>query len=228
MTTTHTPQATNGPAVLDRTFELGWTEWKLGFSRGLAGARRRRTIRARDLAALWPEVARAKPRVGVAADTVVSSGDEAGREGCWLHRALTAPGLGNLVVASARLEGKRRGRRTKTDRLDAGTLRTRLIRHCTGEPKVWRVVQVPRVTAEARRHGHRDLAEKKAERTQPSHRRQGFLASGGLEVREVSGDFPEGRNELRRWAGPAVPTDLPHRLWREFARRQVVDRPIRD
>jgi transposase len=173
MTTTHTPHATNGPAVLDLAFELGWTEWKLGFSRGLAGAPRRRTIRARDLAALWPEGARAKPGVGVAADTVVSRGDEAGREGCWLHRALTAPGLDNLVVASARLEGKRRGRRTKTDRLAAGTLRTRLIRHCTGEPQVWRVVQVPRVTAEDRRHGHRDLAEKKAERTQPSHRRQG-------------------------------------------------------
>jgi transposase len=94
------------------------------------------------------------------------------------------------VVDSASIEVKRRGRRTKTDRLDASKLLTMLIRHCTGEQKVWSVVHVPSVVDEDRRHVHRDLEEMKAERTQHSNRIKGLLASCGLAVREVGADFP--------------------------------------
>jgi transposase len=83
-----------------------------------------------------------------------------------LHRSLTAHGIPNLVVASASLEGKRRGRRAKTDRLDASKLLPMLLRHCTGEPKVWSVVHGPSVADADRRHVHRALAEMKAERPQ--------------------------------------------------------------
>ncbi len=150
-----------------------------------------RTIRARHLEALWDEVARAKKRFGLPEDTVVYSCYEAGRDGFWLHRYLTAHGIHNRVVDSASIEVKRRGRRTKTDRLDASQLRTMLLRHGPGEQKVWSVVHVPSVADEDRRHVHRDLEEMKAERTPQSNRMQGLLASCGLEVREVSDDFPE-------------------------------------
>jgi transposase len=173
MTATHTPQATKSQAGLYLAFKLGWTAWKLGFSTGIAGAPRLRTMRARDLEALWDEVARAKKRVGLPEETRVYSCDEAGRDGFWLPRSLPAQGIHTLVVDSASIEVNRRGRRTKTDRLDAGQWLTLLIRHCTGEPTVWSVVHVPSVADEDRRHVHRDLEEMKAARTPQRHRIQG-------------------------------------------------------
>ena len=84
MTAMHTLQTPPSGAALCLAFELGWTEWKLGFSTGLAGAPRLRTMRARDLSALWDEVARAKKRFGLPDDAGVYSRYEAGRDGCWL------------------------------------------------------------------------------------------------------------------------------------------------
>jgi transposase len=228
MIATHTSPTTNSRAVLSLAFELGWTEWKLGFSTGLAGAPRLRTIRARDLRAFWNAVARARKRLGLPEDAEVYSCYEAGRDGFWLHRCLTAYGIHHIVVDSASSEVKRRGRRLKSDRLDAGTLLTMLIRHGTGEQKVWSVVHVPSVTDEDRRHVHRDLEAMKAERTQHSNRLKGLLARCGLEVREVSADFPEVLKELRLWDGQAGPADLSHRLVREVARLQFVDPQRRD
>jgi transposase len=145
-----------------------------------------------------------------------------------LHRYLTASGIDNVIVDSASIEVKRRGRRLKTDRLDAGKLLTMLIRHCQGEQKVWSVVHVPSAADEDRRHVHRDLEEMKAERTQHSNRIKGLLASCGLAVLEVGEDFPEVLQGLRLWDGQVVPADLQQRLRREFARLQFVDRQIRD
>jgi transposase len=65
-----------------------------------------------------------------------------------------------------------------------------LIRHCTGEQKVWSVVHVPSVTAEDRRPLPRALEEMKAERTQHRNRIKGLLARWGLAVQEVGEDCP--------------------------------------
>jgi transposase len=121
-------------------------------------------------------LARAKKRLGWPEETSGYRCDEAGREGFWLHRSLSAPGVHNLAVAAASIEGKRRGRRTQPDRRDASKLLPMRIRHCTGEQKVWRVVQVPRGGDEDRRHVPRALEAMQAERTLPSNRRQGRLA----------------------------------------------------
>jgi transposase len=75
----------------------------------------------------------------------VVSGYEAGREGFWRHRFRVVHGIQNYVVDSASLEGNRRQRRAKTDRLDVHTLQTILLQYLAGEKKVWRVVLVPSV-----------------------------------------------------------------------------------
>jgi transposase len=190
MTAMHTLQTPPAGAVLSLAFALGWTAWQWGFSTGRAGAPRLRTMRARALRALWDEVARAKKRFGLPDDAGVYRCYEAGRDGFWLHRCLMAPGLHNVVVDAASIEVKRRGRRTKTDRLDASKWLTMLIRPCTGEQKVGSVVPVPSVTDEDRRHLHRDLEKMKAARTPQSNRIKGLLARGGLAVQEVGADFP--------------------------------------
>src|SRR3954470_2911382 len=82
-------------------FELGSTKWTLAFTTGLAQRPRIRTMAAGDLRALEKEVAAAKVRLGVAAETPVRSVYEAGRDGFWLHRWLVAHGVDNIVVDSS-------------------------------------------------------------------------------------------------------------------------------
>ena len=54
-------------------FDLGQSEWKLGFTIGFGQKPRLRTIAARDLNALQAEIRAAKKRFGLAEDTPVLS-----------------------------------------------------------------------------------------------------------------------------------------------------------
>ena len=208
--------------------ELGWNEWKLAFATGSADNPRLRTLRGRNTEGLLQEVAKAKQRFDLPDDAPVHSCYEAGRDGFWLHRFLEKQGIENQVVDSSSIEVKRRGRRNKTDRLDAGKLVSMLIRWHQGERKVWSVVQVPSVADEDRRQLHRDLLELKAERTQHTNRIKGLLAGCGLAMPGIDGRFPEVLAELRTWDGQAVPAELQQRLRREHERWQLVDRQIKD
>jgi len=135
--------------VLYVAFELGVDEWKLGFTKDLGTTPRVRVMPARELGRLVREIGEAKKWFGVRATARVRSCYEAGRDGFWLHRYLTAEGIDNRVVDSSSIEVNRRLRRAKSDRLDARKLLGMLIRYHAGEHKVWSVVRVP--TAGARR-----------------------------------------------------------------------------
>ena len=108
-------------------FELGNTDWKLGFTIGLGQKPRWRTIKAGDLIGVEDEIERAKRQLGLAAEVRVLSCYEAGRDGFWLHRHLDRQGVENLVVDSANIEVNRRAKRSKTDKLDVKKLVTMLI-----------------------------------------------------------------------------------------------------
>lgn len=207
--TKHTPApaARERVPVLYLAFELGWTEWKLAFATGPADNPRLRSVSARNLEVLGREIDQARKRFGLPDDAAIVSCYEAGRDGFWLHRYLEGQGIGNAVVDSSSIEVKRRGRRRKTDRLDAAKLVSQLIRWHNGEKNVWSVVQVPSVADEDRRQLHRDLIELKAERTQHSNRIKGLLASCGLEVAKLDDTFPAVLAELRMWDGQPVPAD---------------------
>ena len=228
--TTQAPVTPVSPAspVLYLAFELGWSEWKLAFATGPADNPRLRSIGGRNTQALLQEIAKAKQRFGLPADAPVVSCYEAGRDGFWLHRYLAAQGTSNSVVDSSSIEVKRRGRRRKTDRLDAGKLLSMLIRWHHGEKNVWSVVQVPGVLDEDRRQLHRDLLELKAERLQHTNRIKGLLASCGLAVTTIDGKFAAVLTSLRTWDGQPVPAQLQERLRREHERWQFVDRQLKD
>ena len=132
-------------STLHLALDLGNTTWKLAFATSHVHAPRLRTMPARDLAQLATEIAAAKSRFGLPADAPVVSCYEAGRDGFWVHRALTALGVMSHVVDSASIQENRRARRAKSDRLDATALVRLLIRHHAGECGVWSVVHVPSV-----------------------------------------------------------------------------------
>lgn len=213
-------------ARLYLAFEMGNSQWKLGFTIGLGQAPRQRTIPAGDLARLQTEVSKAKQRFGLNQENGVVSCYEAGRDGFWLHRALTEAGIENVVVDSASLEVNRRFRRVKTDRVDLGKLVTMLIRYQAGEQKVWRVVRVPTVEQEDGRQLHRELASLKRERTQHINRIKGLLVNQGVRL-AVKSDFLKRLEEVRLWDGSPLPPGLGGRVRREYARIELINQQIK-
>jgi transposase len=212
-TTQHDQQSAEQPTLF-LAFELGVNTWKLACTTGPAQRPRERSVPARDIATVREEIARAKQRFGVPEAARVVSCYEAGRDGFWLHRALVAQGVTNVVVESSSLEVKRHYRRAKTDRLDVYKLLTMLMRHAAGERKVWSVVHVPSIDEEDRRQLHRELLTAKRDRTRVINRIKGLLASQGLTM-PLHGDFLKQLEDLRLWDGSPVPPGLRQRLVRE-------------
>jgi transposase len=118
-------------------FELSAKAWKLAMTSGFGVAPWLRTVPSGDLRGVARAITQAKTRLGLPASTGVVSCYEAGRDGFWIHRAVTSVGIANRVVDSASLEVNRRARRAKTDRLDALKLVMMLVRVASGERGVW-------------------------------------------------------------------------------------------
>ena len=202
-------------------FELGLEEWKLGFATEPSAPPRVRTIPARDCARLTREIADAKQWFGVTPATPVRSCYEAGRDGFWLRRYLSAGGIANVVVDSSSIEVNRRARRAKSDRLDARKLVSMLLRYHTGERRVWSVLHVPTVADEDRRQLHRELRTLQKERTRVTNRVKGLLAAQG--VRLPKGTALKGAlATVRLWDGSALPAGLRARLERECEHAQFL------
>src|SRR5207302_9525682 len=76
-----------GAQVLYMVLELSERSWKVLFA-SAAGRRRERAVAGRDVAGLVGEIAAAKRRVGLSAQAGGVSFYRAGRERCWVGRAL--------------------------------------------------------------------------------------------------------------------------------------------
>jgi transposase len=212
-------------STLYLAFELSQKQWKLGFSVGLGQEAWKRTVEAGDLVALEQAIQLAKKRLGLPEGCRVLSCYEAGRDGFWLHRYLVSQGIANVVVDSASIEVNRRAKRAKTDRLDVGKLVRMLVRHASGERKVWSVVHVPSVEAEDRRHLHRELATLKADRTRHINRIKGLLATQGVRM-PVQTDFLARLDAVRLWDGSSLLPGLRGRLEEEYTGLQFVHQRI--
>jgi transposase len=212
--------------VLYLALELGSKEWKLALASQIGEKPRLRTIVAGNLKSLQEEIVRARQRFGVSGDQVASC-YEAGREGFWLHRALVDLGIDNVVVDSSSIEVNRRGRRAKTDRLDAEKLLSLRIRSLHGEPKVWSVVRVPTPKQEDARQLSRELEELKHERTSHRNRIQSLLVSQGLRVK-LGPQFLLQLEQTVLWDGNALAPHLKERIQREYERLTKVQEQIQD
>ena len=225
LTTTPAAPAT-ARSTLHLALDLGNTTWQLAFATTIAHAPRLRTMPARDLAALAREIAAAKARFGLPAGAPVVSVYEAGRDGFWLHRALGAGGVTNVVVDSASIGQNRRARRAKSDRLDATALVRLLLRHTAGERGVWSVCHIPSVEEEDRRHLHRELFTLTRERTRQVNRIKGLLALHGVVLPRLRG-LPAQPPAVVSADGAPLPPGVTARLAREWTRLRTVQRDIR-
>jgi transposase len=203
-------------------FELGWTTWKLGFCTRLDEKAWVVTIDARDIGAMMKTIAKARARFEVSPTCPIASCYEAGRDGFWLDRLLKQKGVANVVVDSGSIKVDRRARRAKTDRLDAEDLLTMLVRHISGEPKVWHVVHVPTPEQEDARHLQREIRTLKKEQTRVVNRVRGLLASQGVAVKMGRRGLLVPLESLRIWDGSPLRSGLKLRIEQELSRHTVV------
>lgn len=220
--TTHPAECTPAPALYV-ALELSAQEWLLTMSTGPAGRRQRARVAPGDSAAFARAVAAAKARLGVAAAAPVRSCYEAGREGFWPHRWLTAHGVSNLVVDSSSIEVSRRARRVKTDRLDGEKLLRLLLRHWGGERGLWQVVHVPTPAAEDARHASRGLTTLQAERTRYRNRIRGLLTLHGVRRVRFDARLPERLSTMTDWAGAPLPAGVVARVLETHRLLQAVE-----
>lgn len=214
-------------AVLYVALELSRKNWKVGFSDGKMPKIREVTIEAGDLEKFRGEIEKAKKKFELCGSVRVRSCYEAGREGFWVHRALTGMGIENIVVDAASIEVNRRQRRRKTDRMDLQKLVRQLIRYWRGEQEVWRVVRVPSPEAEDRRQLHRDMEILKKERKQHRVRIQALLFTQGINAK-ASPDFLKKMDQYRCWNSEPIGSEMKRRIEGEYHRLQLVEVQIRE
>ncbi len=182
MIATTRPEMSVSEPTLYVAFELGKKDWKLAMTSGFGVAPWVRTVAS----GIWrPWSGRCAQGAGDSAcrrRRAVVSCYEAGRDGFWIHRALTALGVRNRVVDSASIEVNRRARRAKTDRLDALKLVRMLVRVWCGERRVWSEVRVPTVAEEAARQVSRERTALTQEQTRLVNQMRGWLATWGARL----------------------------------------------
>jgi transposase len=152
---------------------------------------------------------------------------EAGYDGFWLHRVLTAAGIRNYVFDPASVAVERRGRRAKTDRIDGELLLRTLMAYCRGEPRVVRLARPPAAEEEDARRDSRERERLITEQTAHTNRIKALLRLLGMAVGNPRrGDWLEWLSAQRDWEGQKVPPRLMAELAREHARLMLVVRQL--
>ena len=132
----------------------------------------------------------------------------------------------NVIVDSASIQVSRRARRVKTDRLDAEALLKLLVRHVSGEPKVWSVVHVPTPEQEDARHLQREIRTLKKEQTRIVNRVRGLLANQGVAVKLGQRGLIGPLASVRIWNGSPLPPGLKLRVEQELSRHALVHEQV--
>jgi transposase len=207
-------------------FELGKKEWKLGLTSGFGVTPVVRTVASGDLRAVERVLAQGRVWLGIPAGAPVVSCYEAGRDGFWIHRALTQMGMANRVVDSASIEVNRRARRSKTDRVDALKLVTMLVRVCYGERRAWQEVRVPSVADESARQVSRERTSLTEEQTRLRNQINSYLATWGCVVSARARHAAQWWTTVRDWTAAPLPLEVQARIARTAARLVLVAEQI--
>ena len=213
--------------VIYMAMELSQSTWKLGFSVEQGQEPRIRNIGAAQPATLEKEIALAKKKYRLEADTAVRSCYEAGLDGFWIHRYLEDMGIENVVVDPASVEVNRRAKQRKTDRLDVQKLVRHLMRYHAGDSEVWKVVRIPSAEAEESRQLHRQLWNLKNDWKRYRNRIYGILKTQGVALK-VNSNFLEEMQAVRVWNGQALPPQVQQRVSINYTLLQAVSSQVKE
>ena len=145
---------------------------------------------------------------------------EAGRDGFWLHRLLTAHDIPTHVVESTSILVSRRAKRAKTDRLDAEGLLRVLAAYLAGDTQICRMVRVPTPEEEDGKRVHREREYLVQERTRIENRILALLATQGIRRRPSLRTWAQDMAILKTGDGRMLPRHLAAELDR--LRRRLV------
>jgi len=205
--------------------ELSKKSWIIAVNTPLSDKISRYTLKPCDWKGLLELIARIRARVAreLKKRVEVISCYEAGYDGFWLHRLLSARGVVNHVIDAASLQVDRRARRNKTDGVDVAQLLRSLMAYLRGEPKVWSIIRVPSIAEEDDRRLHRERGRLRNERNQHVSRIKGLLALQGIY------DFePMHRERIPRLErlctadGRKLPSRLKAEIVRELQRLELI------
>ena len=130
---------------------------------------------------------------------------EAGRDGFWLHRLLTAHGVANYVLEPTSILVNRRARRAKTDRLDAQGMLRVLAAWLGGDRQVCSMVRVPTPDEEDAKRTHREREHLVQDKLRIENRIQALLFTQGIRARPFLCSWALDMAELRTRDGRALP-----------------------
>ena len=231
MQPTQEQDVTRDEEILAVSLELASKSWKVGLDDG-----KRKAPAVHGVEHEKPEgrlhqamgvIEKSKQKWGLSPGMRVVVVYEAGQDGFWIQRALSARGYETLVVDAASIPVERRARRAKTDRLDAIRLVLALRAWLRGERDRMKVVRVPPVEAEGQRHLVRDRGTLQKEVGQHRDRMRKLLCTVGC-WDSIEGDLAGrlARGEVTGYGGSALPAGLQERLIRECERLKVVEEQL--
>jgi len=130
---------------------------------------------------------------------------EAGRDGFWLQRLLSAHGIPAYVLEPTSILVNRRARRAKTDRLDAEGMLRVLAAWLSGDRHVCSMVRVPTPEEEDAKRPHREREHLVQERLRIENRIEALLFVQGIRRRPSLRSWGREMAELRTGDGRELP-----------------------
>lgn len=224
MRTTYDKQHKADDQILAVALELSKASWKVAMSDAWHNPRIKNADAQQPLKRLEQVLALikdARARWALPEEVRLVVLYEAGQDGFWIQRALTARGIEALVIDPASLPVERKARRAKTDRLDACRLVEALLGWLRGELQRFRVLRQPSVAQEDSRHWGREREQLQREMQQHRDRMVKLLVTQGCWEKLDRGFAQRLANgELRDWEGKPLGATLLVRLQRELTRWQ--------
>jgi transposase len=153
---------------------------------------------------------------------------EAGRDGFWLARWLTAHGVEAHVIHPASVAVSREHRRAKTDRLDTDLLKRAFLGWLRGERDHCKMVSIPTLHEEDAKRPNRERECLVAERSRLINRMKSTLIRLGIRSFNPKLKRAAERLEaLRTPEGETIPPNTLAELRRDMERRSFISEQIR-
>jgi transposase len=164
--------------------ELSASAWLVAYRLPKAEKCRLQRIAGGDTPALLALISGLRSRVTAELGSAdVACCFEAGRDGVWLHRVLTAQGVAAYVLEPTSVLVNRRARRAKTDRLDAEGMVRVLASWLSGDRKICSMLRVPTPEQEDAKRRHREREHLVHDRVRIENRIEALLFTQGIRKR---------------------------------------------